>query len=108
MIPRVAEEELAEFCDVFCEEKAFDVRESRNIFRDGNGYGLKPKIHADQLSAGGGEELAAAVGAYCADDLEYVSPAGIERMAERGVAAVLLPVQLFSLHEEVPACQGVD
>ena len=97
MIPRVAEEGLAEFCDVFCEEEAFDVEESRKILVTGIRYGLKPKIHADQLTSRGGAELAAEVGAYSADHLEYISPAGIERMAERGVTAILLPGASFFL-----------
>src|SRR4030042_2031586 len=71
MIPEVAGERLAEFCDVFCEEKAFNLEESREILETGKRYGLKPKIHADQLSPGGGAELAAAVGASSADHLEY-------------------------------------
>jgi imidazolonepropionase len=97
MIPRVAQEGLAEFCDAFCEEKAFNPEESRKILETGKRYGLKPKIHADQLSSGGGAELAAEVGAFSADHLEYVSPAGIERMAEKGVTAVLLPGASFFL-----------
>jgi imidazolonepropionase len=97
MIPKVAEEKLAEFCDVFCEEKAFDLQESRKILETGKEYGLKPKIHADQLTSGGGAELAAEVDAYSADHLEYVSPAGIEKMAEKGVTAVLLPGASFFL-----------
>ncbi len=97
MIPRVAEKRLAEFCDVFCEEKAFNLEESKKILETGKRYGLKPKIHADQLSSGGGAELAAEVGAYSADHLEYVSPTGIERMAEKGVTAILLPGASFSL-----------
>jgi imidazolonepropionase len=97
MIPRVAQEKLAEFCDVFCEEKAFSLEESRKILEIGKRYGLKPKIHADQLSSGGGAELAAEVGAYSADHLEYVSPIGIERMAKEGVSAVLLPGASFFL-----------
>ena len=97
MIPKVAEEKLAEFCDVFCEEKTFDLQESRKILETGKEYGLKPKIHADQLSAGGGAELAAEMDAYSADHLEYVSPAGIEKMAEKGVTAVLLPGSSFFL-----------
>ncbi len=97
MIPRVAQEGLAEFCDVFCEEKAFNLRESRKILETGKKYGLKPKIHADQLSPGGGAELAAEVGAFSADHLEYVSQTGIERMAEKKVTAVLLPGASFSL-----------
>jgi imidazolonepropionase len=97
MIPKVAQEGLAEFCDVFCEEKAFSLEESRKILEVGKRYGLKPKIHADQLSSGGGAELAAEVGAFSADHLEYVSPIGIERMAEKGVSAVLLPGASFFL-----------
>jgi imidazolonepropionase len=97
MIPRVAQDGLAEFCDVFCEEKAFNPEESRKILETGKRYGLKPKIHADQLGSGGGAELAVEVGAFSADHLEYVSPAGIERMAEKGVTAVLLPGASFFL-----------
>jgi imidazolonepropionase len=97
MIPKVARERLAEFCDVFCEEKAFSLEESRKILETGKKYGLKPKIHADQLSAGGGAELAAEVGAFSADHLEYISQTGIERMAEKKVTAVLLPGASFFL-----------
>jgi imidazolonepropionase len=97
MIPRVAQEGLAEFCDVFCEEKAFTLEESRKILETGKRYGLKPKIHADQLSSGGGAELAAEVNAYSADHLEYVSQEGIDKMAEKGVTAVLLPGASFFL-----------
>jgi imidazolonepropionase len=97
MIPRVAEGKLAEFCDVFCEEKAFTLEESKEILETGKRYGLKPKIHADQLSSGGGAELAAEVGAYSADHLEYVSSDGIERIAEKGVTAILLPGASFFL-----------
>jgi imidazolonepropionase len=97
MIPRVAQERLAEFCDVFCEEKAFTLEESKKILETGKQYGLKPKIHADQLSSGGGAELAAEVNAYSADHLEYVSREGIQKMAEKGVTAVLLPGASFFL-----------
>lgn len=97
MIPKVAQERLAKFCDVFCEEKAFTVEESRKILETGKQYGLKPKIHADQLSPGGGAELAAEVNAFSADHLEYVSQEGIKKMAEKGVTAVLLPGASFFL-----------
>jgi len=100
MIPKVAHERLAEFCDVFCEEKAFTVEEAKQILEAGKRYGLKPKIHADQLSSGGGAELAAEVNAYSADHLEYVSPEGIKKMAEKGVTAVLLPGASFFLSME--------
>jgi imidazolonepropionase len=97
MIPRIAQDRLAEFCDVFCEERAFSLEESRKILEKGKQYGLKPKIHADQLTPGGGAELAAEVGAFSADHLEYVSQIGIEKMAEKGVIAVLLPGATFFL-----------
>jgi len=97
MIPRVAEERLAEFCDVFCEERAFTLEEAKKILETGKDYGLRPKIHADQLSPGGGAELAAEVGAFSADHLEHVSQKGIKKMAEKGVTAVLLPGASFFL-----------
>jgi imidazolonepropionase len=97
MIPKVAQEGLAEFCDVFCEEKAFTLKESKKILESGKQYGLKPKIHADQLSRGGGADLAAEVNAFSADHLEYVSREGIKKMAEKGVTAVLLPGANFFL-----------
>ena len=97
MIPRVAEEKLAEFCDVFCEESAFSLEESKRILETGLRYGLRPKIHADQLTPGGGAELASELGACSADHLEYVSQNGMERMAEKGVVAVLLPGASFFL-----------
>jgi imidazolonepropionase len=97
MIPRVAEGRLAEFCDVFCEKRAFTLEESKKILETGKNYGLKPKIHADQLSPGGGAELAAEVGAFSADHLEHVGQVGIKKMAEKGVTAVLLPGASFFL-----------
>jgi imidazolonepropionase len=97
MIPRVAHEEVAEFCDVFCEEKAFTLKESKKILETGKRYGLKPKIHADQLNHGSGAELAAEIGAFSADHLEYVSKEGIKKMSEKGVVAVLLPGASFFL-----------
>jgi imidazolonepropionase len=97
MIPKVAHEEVAEFCDVFCEEKAFTLKESKKILETGKRYGLKPKIHADQLNPGSGAELAAEIGAFSADHLEYVSQEGIKKMAEKGVVAILLPGASFFL-----------
>jgi imidazolonepropionase len=110
MIPRVAQERLAEFCDVFCEDKAFTLEESKKILNTGKRYGLKPKIHADQLSSGGGAELAAEVGAFSADHLEHVSQTGIERMAEKGIIAVLLPGANFflSMRKYPPAREMIE
>jgi imidazolonepropionase len=110
MIPKVAQERLAEFCDVFCEERAFSLEESKKILERGKEYGLKPKIHADQLSPGGGAELAAEVGAFSADHLEYVSQEGIKKMAEKDVTAVLLPGANFflSMKRFPPAREMID
>ncbi|MGZ3567566.1 MAG: imidazolonepropionase [Thermodesulfobacteriota bacterium] len=110
MIPRVAQEGLAEFCDVFCEEKAFTLEESKRILDRGKRYGLKPKIHADQLSPGGGAELAAETGAFSADHLEYVSREGIEKMAAKGITAVLLPGASFflSMKKYPPAREMIE
>jgi imidazolonepropionase len=95
MIPQVAQEGLAEFCDVFCEEKAFTLEESKKILEVGKQYGLKPKIHADQLSPGGGAELAAEVDAFSADHLEYASREGIKKMAEKGFRRCYCRGQVF-------------
>ena len=109
MIPKVAAEGLAEFCDVFCEEKAFSLEESRAILETGKRYGLKPKIHADQLSSGGGAELAADVGACSADHLEYISSAAIDANGGKG-SDRCSPArrEFFSFHEKISACQRDD
>lgn len=100
MIPAVAKEKLADFCDIFVEESAFTVDEARKIFEAGRDHGLSPKLHADQLSSGGGAELAAEVGAISADHLEQISETGIRRMAEAGVVGVTLPIA--SLYTQQP------
>ncbi|HEV8334965.1 MAG TPA: imidazolonepropionase [Candidatus Polarisedimenticolia bacterium] len=97
MIPRVAEEKLAGFCDVFCEQIAFTRAESETILRAGRKAGLVPRVHADQLSSMGAAELAAELGAASADHLEFVSEKGIEALARAGVTAVLLPGAAFFL-----------
>jgi len=100
MIPRVAEGNLAEFCDVFCEEGVFNLAESRRILSTAKAYGLKLKLHADELSPFGGAELAAELGATSADHLVAISETGIEKMKEAGVIPVLLPGTTFSLGYE--------
>ena len=100
MIPRVAAERLAEFCDVFCESVAFTLAEAEKILEAGKRHGLKPRLHADQISSGGGAELAARLGAASADHLEFISGPGIEAMARAGVTAVLVPGASFFLRSE--------
>lgn len=90
-IPAAAEQKLAKFCDVFCEEGVFSVEESRRVLEAGKRDGLIPKIHADQLSPTGGAQLAAEVGAVSAEHLDYISDAGIENMVKAGVVFTLLP-----------------
>lgn len=88
----------AEYVDVFCEEGAFDVDESRRILRRAEAAGLGRKLHADQLSDGGGAALAAEVGATSADHLDRASPEGIEALAAAKVIAVLLPSVPLYVH----------
>ncbi|WP_445489026.1 imidazolonepropionase [Niallia sp. 03133] len=100
MLPQVAQEKLAEFCDVFCEEGVFTVEQSEYILEEGKKLGLAPKIHADEIVQFGGAELAAKVGAVSADHLLQASDNGIRQMAEKGVIAVLLPGTAFFLMAE--------
>lgn len=97
MVPAVAAERLAEWCDVFCERGVFTPEESTRILEAGASAGLKPRIHADELGATGGSAVAAAVGARSADHLIFVPPDGIERLARAGVVATLLPSAAFYL-----------
>jgi len=100
MIPEVAKRKLALFCDVFCEKNVFSLEESKKIMETAKRYGLKPRLHADQLSSLGGAELAGEVGAISADHLEYISDSGIEKMKECGTIAVLLPGSVFGLGKD--------
>lgn len=100
MLPKVAEEGLAQFCDVFCEKGVFTIEQSERILEAGKRWGLTPKIHADEIVSFGGAELAAKVGAISADHLLQASDHGIEMMAKAGVVAVLLPGTAFFLMEK--------
>lgn len=95
MLPACAP--LARFCDVFCDEGAFTVEESRRILRAGVQHGLRPRLHAEQLGRSGAARLAAEVGAISADHLDHVEAADAAAMRDAGVVAVLLPGASFSL-----------
>ncbi|HXG56529.1 MAG TPA: imidazolonepropionase [Vicinamibacterales bacterium] len=97
MIPAVASEGLAEWCDVFCETGVFTPEESERILTAGAARGLRPRIHADELAASGGSRVAARVGARSADHLIFVPQEGIDAMARAGVTATLLPSAAFYL-----------
>jgi imidazolonepropionase len=109
LIPLVAAQGLARFCDAFVEETAFTVPEARRILSAGKAAGLGAKLHADQLSSCGGAELAAELGAVSADHLECVSPAGITALAKSGTAAVSLPLaSLYLNHSPLPARRLIE
>lgn len=97
MLPKVAELELAEFNDVFCEKGVFTPDQSRRILEAGKALGLTPKIHADEIEPYQGAELAAEVEAISAEHLLVASDKGIRKMAEAGTIAVLLPGTAFFL-----------
>lgn len=99
VMPVVKEEELAEFCDVFCEKNVFSVEESRKLLTAAKEMGFALKIHADEIVTLGGAELAAELGATSADHLLVASDKGIKDMAEAKVIATCLPCTAFSLKE---------
>ena len=97
MIPAVASDGLAEWCDVFCETGVFTPDESTAILQAGRRHGLKPRIHADELGLSGGAAVAATVGARSADHLIFVDEPHARRMAAAGVVATLLPAAALFL-----------
>jgi imidazolonepropionase len=103
MIPKVAKENLAQFCDVFCENFVFTAQDSKGILTTAKKYGLIPKIHADEIEPSGGAEIAAAVGAISAEHLLYPSDMGLKAMKKKDVTAVLLPgTTLFLKSKQIP------
>jgi imidazolonepropionase len=97
MLPRVAEEGLAEWCDVFCEEGVFTPDESEAVLAAGRRHGLQPRIHADEFAASGGSLVAARVGARSADHLLFVDERGVAALQSANVCATLLPIAAFYL-----------
>ncbi|KLU59817.1 imidazolonepropionase [Peptococcaceae bacterium CEB3] len=103
MLPRVARESLAEYCDVFCERGVFSPETSLKILHKARELGLKLKVHADELESSGGAELAAQVGAVSAEHLLRATEAGIRALAAQNVIAVLLPATSFNLAQNLYA-----
>ncbi|HKA22275.1 MAG TPA: imidazolonepropionase [Blastocatellia bacterium] len=110
MLPRVAGEKLARYCDVFCESHVFTVEESRRVLSRARELGLGIRIHADQLSNSGGAELAAEFRAVSADHLEWIDVHGMNLLRKAGVIAVLLPGAVFNLglSRYAPAREMID
>lgn len=99
VIPAVAAQGLAAFCDVFCEQGVFSVAQSRVILRKAQALGLRAKLHADEIVPLGGAELAAELEACSADHLLQASDAGIDALAKAGTVATVLPMTAFCLKE---------
>jgi imidazolonepropionase len=97
MLPQVARQKLAEYCDVFCEEKVFTTDESWKILSAARCHGLGLRMHADQLSLSNGAKLAAELGTVTADHLEHTDAAGIAALEQAGVQPVLLPGSVYAL-----------
>jgi imidazolonepropionase len=97
MLPQIAQQKLAEFCDVFCEENVFTTDEAWRILTAARCHGLGLRIHADQLSLGGGAKLAAELATITADHLEHTDADGIAALKTAGVQPVLLPGSVYAL-----------
>ena len=109
MIPYIAKKHLALFCDVFCEQGYFEMADSARILSAAHEHGMKLKIHADELAASGGAELAGKLGAISADHLEHITEREILAMRQGNVVATLLPgVSFFLNHAHAPARQLID
>lgn len=119
MLPKVAEEKLAEFCDIFCESGVFSADEARRLLKAAQMLGLGAKIHADEINAIGGSVLAGELGAVSAEHLIAATDEGIAAMARSGVIACLLPATSFYLGKPyarardmmaqgVPVCLATD
>lgn len=109
VLPEVKKHNLAEFCDVFCEDGVFNVEQSRKILTCAQGHGLKSKIHADEIEALGGAVLAGELKAISAEHLIATDERGMESMAKGGVTAVLLPSTSFYLNKEyAPARRMIE
>jgi len=110
MLPRVAEEKLAEYCDVFCEEGVFTSDESWEILSAARCHGFGLRVHADQLSLSGGAKLAAELNCATADHLEHADPTGIAALKAAKVQPVLLPGSVYALgsHHYPAAREMID
>lgn len=109
VLTRLRDERLAEFCDVFCERTAFNVAQSRRVLMAASRFGLKPKLHADQITQMGASTLAGEVGAVSADHLDTIDDVAIAGMKAVGCVGVLLPGCSWYLGvEQAPARRIID
>lgn len=110
MLPEVKKENLAEFCDIFCEKNVFTAEESRYLLSKAKELGFKLRIHADEIASIGGVDVAAELGAISAEHLMMATDEGIAKMSQAGVIGNLLPATTFSLMEDTyaPARKMID
>ena len=107
MLPEV--KDMAEFCDIFTEKNVFELEDSRRLLNAAKEFGLKPKMHADEIVTLGGAELAAELGAVSADHLLHISDEGVKALALSNTVATLLPLTAFALKEPfAPARKLID
>ena len=110
LLPEVAQQKLAEFCDVFCDRGAFSVEQAKSILEAGKRYGLIPRLHAEQLSRTGATQLGVKLGAASCDHLELVNKADVRALAKSNTVATLLPGCDFhlGLKKYAPARSLID
>ncbi|UCD02551.1 MAG: imidazolonepropionase [Promethearchaeota archaeon] len=110
MIPKIAKEGLAEFCDVFCEQGIFSIKQTRKILKTAIRYGLKPQIHIDEIVDTNGALLASEIKAIQTGHLLKSNNEGLKALAESGVIATLLPGTPFCLmlEEYAPARKMIE
>ena len=99
MLPEIYQQNLADAVDVFCENIAFDLEQTRKVLSASKKLGLDVKLHAEQLSNLGGSELAAELGALSVDHIEYLDEAGVKALSESGTCATILPGAFYFLRE---------
>jgi len=105
MIPSVAEENLADFCDVFIEDGVFNVEQGRRILEVGLEHGLRPKVHCDEIAAIGGTEMCVKLGALSVDHLIAITDSGIEALAASDTVGCLLPGTSYFLKKPFAPCR---
>lgn len=110
MLPQVKEENLAEFCDIFCEQGVFTAEEARSLLTKAKDMGFKLRIHADEIKSIGGVDLAAELGTVSAEHLMVITDQGIDKLSQSKVIGNLLPATTFSLMEDTyaPARKMLD
>jgi imidazolonepropionase len=107
MLPAVASEGLAEYCDVFCDAGFFSVEDAERILVAAAAHGLGLRMHADQLARIGASALAVRLGVASADHLEQLDDTGVERLARSGVVATLLPGPALVMRDRLPPARAL-